>query len=208
MDNQDRLELMLERSAPTALAVDDDLTRAMDNAAHTARAEVTAEQTRVRRVPRLVAGVGLVVLLTGGAGAAVAAGGFEWLPWAQNPDAAYVFTLPSGRGCELRVIVEQTEDIGDWNGFVANVGHLAVEDAVVERWADQIRSDPQTLIQVLGNEGQWEDRAPGSEPSQDDLYATAHWGAMGEEVRQQADEAGVVFGFGGDQQMQCEVVAP
>lgn len=65
MNNRDRLDLMLERSAPTALTVDDDLTRAMDNVAYTARAQVTAEQPRVRRMPRLVAGVGLAVLFTG-----------------------------------------------------------------------------------------------------------------------------------------------
>lgn len=208
MDTQDQLDLLLKRSAPTTLRVGEDLNRAMDNAAYAARAQVAAEQPRVQRMPRLLAGVGLAVLLTGGAGAAVAAGGFEWLPWAQDPDAAYVFTLPSGRDCELRVVVEQTEDVGDWDTFVANVGHLAVEDAAVERWVDQIRSDPQAIIQVLDANGQWDDPKPGAEPTQDDLYATAHWVAMGEEVGQQAADAGVVFGFGGDQQMQCEAVAP
>lgn len=208
MKNQDPLELLLERSAPATLRVGDELTRAMDHSASTARAQVTAERPRARRMPGLVAGVGLAVLLTGGAGAAVAAGGFEWLPWAQDPDAAYVFSLPSGRDCELRVVVEQTEDVGDWEAFVTNVGHLAVEDAAVERWVEQIDSDPQAIIQVLGVGGQWENPKPGAEPSRDDLYATAHWVAMGEEVRQQADEAGVVFGFGGDQQMQCGAVAP
>lgn len=208
MDTHDRLDLLLERTAPTTLSIGDDLTRAMDHMSRGARAQVTAEQPRGRRTPRLAAGVGLAVLLTGGAGAAVAAGGFEWLPWAQDPDAASVFTLPSGRECELRMVVEQTEDVGDWSGFVADVGRLSVEDAAVERWVDQIRSDPQAIIQVLDADGQWADPRPGTEPSEDDVYATAHWVAMGEEVRQQADRAGVVFGFGGDQQMQCEVMAP
>jgi hypothetical protein len=209
MDTRDRLDLLLERSAPTPLRVDDELERAMDQVTYAARAQVAAEQPRaIRRTPHLVAGIGLAVLLTGGAGAAVAAGGFEWLPWAQDPDAAYVFTLPSGRDCELRVVVEQTEDAGDWNAFVTDVGHLTVEDTAVERWVDRIGSDPQAIIQVLDDTGQWQDPAPGTEPSPDDVYATAHWVAMGEEVRQRADDAGVVFGFGGDQQMQCEVVAP
>ena len=208
MDTQDRLDLLLERSAPKTLHVGDDLTRDMNQVSFAARAQVTSEQPRARRMPRLVAGVGLAVLLTGGTGAAVAAGGFDWLPWAQDPDAAYVFTLPSGRECELRVVVEQTEDVGDWDEFVANVGHLAIEDATVERWADQIRSNPEAIIQVLDANGQWEDPKPGAEPSQDDWDATAHWVAMGDEVRQLADESGVVFGYGGDQQMQCEVVAP
>ena len=208
MDTHDHLDLLLERTAPTTLSVGDDLTRAMDHLSRGARAQVTAEQPRGRWTPRLAAGVGLAVLLTGGAGAAVAAGGFEWLPWAQDPDATSVFTLPSGRECELRMVMEQTEDVGDWSGFVADVGRLSVEDAAVERWVEQIRSDPQAIIQVLDADGQWADSRPGTEPSEDDVYATAHWVAMGEEVRRQADHAGVVFGFGGDQQMQCEVVAP
>lgn len=207
MNDHDPLDLLLERSAPTTPRVDDDLIRIMHHVSNLARVQATAEQPRVPRTPGVLAGLGLAVLLTGGAGAAVAAGGFEWLPWAQDPDAAYAFTLPSGRECELRVVVEQTEDVGDWNAFVTHVGHLSVEDAAVERWADQIRSDPQAIIQALGVDGQWEDPEVGVKPAQDDLYATAHWVAMGEEVGRQADEAGVAFGFGGDQQMQCEAVA-
>lgn len=77
MDTQDRLDQLLERSAPATVHVSDDLTRALDQATYSARAQVTAEQPRVRRMPRVVAGVGLAVLLTAGAGTAVAAGGFE-----------------------------------------------------------------------------------------------------------------------------------
>lgn len=208
MDNQDRLALLLERSTPEAFPVGADLIREMDQVAYAARAQVTARRPRVRRTPRLVAGVGLAILLTGGAGAAVAAGGFDWLPWAQDPDTAYLFTLPSGRECELRVVVEQTEDVGDWDAFVSTAGRLSVDGSAVESWARDIRSDPQAIVQVLDANGQWEDPQPGAKPSEDDLYATAHWVAMGEELRKLADEAGVAFGFGGDQQMQCEVVAP
>lgn len=209
MDNRDRLDQMLERSAPTPLRVDADLHRAMDQVASAARAQVSAEQPRAaRRTPHLLAGIGLAVLLTGGAGAAVAAGGFEWLPWAQDPDAAYAFTLPSGRECELRVVVEQTEDVGDWDAFVADVGHLAVESSAVERWVDQIRSDPHAIIPVLDADGQREEAGPAAEPSQDDVYATAHNVAMREAVTQRAEEAGVVWGYGGDEQLQCEAVTP
>ncbi len=130
------------------------------------------------------------------------------MPWAQDPDAEYVFTLPSGRGCEVRVVVEQTEDVGDWDAFVTNVRHLAVDDAAVERWVEDIRSNPQAIVQVLDADGQFEDPKPGVEPSEDDWYATAHWVAMGDEVRQLAEESGVVSGFGGDEQLQCEAVAP
>lgn len=209
MDTPDPLDLLLERSAPAPLRIDDDLRRTMDEAAHTARAQTSAAQPRAaRRTPRLVAGFGLAVVLTGGAGAAVAAGGFEWLPWAQEPDAAYVFTLPSGRECELRVVVEQTEDVGDWNAFVTDVGHLAVEDGAVERWVDRIRSDPHAIIPVLNDDGQREDAGPAAEPAEDDVYATAHNVAMREAVTQQAEEAGVVWGYGGDEQLQCAAMTP
>lgn len=208
MDTRDPLDLMLERSAPTALHIGDDLARDLDQVAFAARSQVASERRPSRRMPRVVAGVSLAVLLTGGAGAAVASGGFDWLPWAQDPDAAYVFTLPSGRECEIRSVVEPLENVGDWNAFVADVGLLAVDDAAVEHWAEEIRSDDQAIIQMLGTDGEWYDPGPGGTPTEDDLYAAAHWVAFGEEVAAQATEAGVVWGFTGEQAMHCEVVTP
>lgn len=208
MDTRDPLDLMLERSAPTTVNIGDDLDRGLDQVAFAARSQVAAERRPARRMPHIVAGVGLAVLLTGGAGAAVASGGFDWLPWAQDPDAAYVFTLPSGRECEIRAVVEQTEDVGDWNAFVADVGQLAVDDVSVERWAEEIRSDDRAIIQMLDDDGEWYDPGPGGTATEDDLFAAAHWVAFGEEVSARAAAAGVVFGFGGDQEMNCEAVAP
>lgn len=208
MDTRDPLDLMLERSAPTTVNIGDDLARDLDQVAFAARSQVAAERRPARRMPRVVAGIGLAVLLTGGAGAAVASGGFDWLPWAQEPDAAYVFTLPSGRECEIRSAVEPLEDVGDWDAFVADIGQLAVDDASVERWAEEIRSDDQAIIQMLGTDGEWYDPGPDGTPTQDDLYASAHWVAFGEEVVAQATEAGVVWGFTGDQAMHCEAVTP
>ena len=208
MTTSDPLDLLLERSAPTTVHIGDDLARDLDRAAFAARSQVAAERPRARRLPHVLAGVGLAVLLTGGAGAAVASGGFDWLPWAQDPDAAYVFTLPSGRECEIRAIVEQTEDVGEWDAFVADVSQLAVDDAAVERWAEEIHSDDRAIIQMLDDDGEWYDPGPGGTPTEDDLYAAAHWVAFGEEVTARAAAAGVVFGFGGDQEMQCEAVAP
>lgn len=208
MNSRDPLDLLLERSVPTTVRIGDDLARDLDQVAFAARSQVAAERPRTRRMPRVMAGVGLAVLLTGGAGAAVAAGGFDWVPWAQDPDAAYVFTLPSGRECEIRAVVERTEDVGDWNAFVADVGQLTVDDEAVERWAEEIRFDDQAIIQMLDDDGEWYDPGPGGTPTEEDLYAAAHWVAFGEEVSERATEAGVVFGFGGEQEMHCEAVSP
>ena len=76
MDTPDRLDLLLEHTAPDAVHIDDALTRDMDTVAALARAQVAAERPPVRRVPRVTAGLGLAVLLCSGAGVAVAAGGF------------------------------------------------------------------------------------------------------------------------------------
>nr|WP_201468435.1 hypothetical protein [Microbacterium hydrocarbonoxydans] len=208
MNSRDPLDLILERSAPTPLRIGDELARDLDQVAFAARSQVAAQQRPARRMPRIAAGVGLAVLLTGGAGAAVAAGGFEWLPWAQDPDAAYVFTLPSGRECEIRSVVEQTEDVGDWNAFVADVGQLVIDDAAVDRWAEEIRADDRAIIQMVAPDGEWVDPGPDGVPTEDDLYAAAHWVAFGEGVAARATEAGVIWGFTGDQAMHCEVVTP
>ncbi|WP_457101475.1 hypothetical protein [Microbacterium sp. P5_E9] len=208
MDTQDRLDLLLERSAPEAVHVGDDLVREMDHVAAATHTQVADEQPRIRRMPRLVAGVGLAVLLTGGAGAAVAAGGFEWLPWAEDPDVAYAFTLPSGRGCEARIVLEQTEDYGDWDVFVADIGQLTLDDATVARRADEIRSDPRSIIQVLDANGQFVDLPAGAEPTEDDWYAVAHYVALTEETTRLSAEAGIDGWWTSDAQLQCEALAP
>ncbi len=79
-------------------SVEDELARM----AVVARTDTARSERKKRRVPR-VAVIGLAAaLVVGGAGAAAAAtGGFtSW--WADEPDAVYVFTLPSGAVCEAR----------------------------------------------------------------------------------------------------------
>lgn len=208
MDTPDRLDLLLARTAPDAVHIDDDLMREMDGVAATARAQVAAERPRSRRTPRVVAGVGLAILLTGGAGAAVAAGGFDWLPWAQDPDVAALFTLPSGRDCEARIVLEQTEDVGDWEAFVASIGQIRVDEEIVERWMAEIRSDPRSIIQVLNASGQFEDLRPGAAPTEDDWYAVAHYVALTEETTKLSAAAGIDGWWTSDAQVQCEAVSP
>ncbi|WP_433675327.1 hypothetical protein [Microbacterium gorillae] len=209
MDTHDRLDQLLQRSAPPDLTVDDDLTRALNQTTHDARAQVLAEKPRARRTPRVLAGLGLAIVLMGGAGTAVANGGLSWLPWAQDPDAVYAFTLPSGRECELRsMVVEPREPAGDWDGFVASVGNLDVDETLVESWADLIRSDPETRIQFVNADGEWEDPERDVPPTEDDIYAIAHRVAMSETVARLAEQAKVGLAFDGDEQLLCEAVAP
>lgn len=208
MDTPDRLDLLLERTAPDAVHIDDALARDMDAVAALARAQVAAERRPVRRIPRVAAGLGLAVLLCGGAGAAVAAGGFDWLPWAQDPDVAYAFTLPSGRECEARIVLEQTEPEGDWDAFVADVGDLTIDPAAVDRRADEIRSDPDAIIQVLGADGSWQDPQPGVAPTEDDWSATAHYVALTEATTRLSAAAGIDGWWTSDAQLLCEAVNP
>jgi hypothetical protein len=208
MDTPDRLDLLLDRSAPDAVHIDDALTRDLVAATAAARAEVAAERGRIRRIPRAAAGLGLAVLLCGGAGAAVAAGGFEWLPWAQEPDVAYAFTLPSGRECEARMVLEQTEPEGDWGAFVDEVGRLTIDQAIIDRWEDEIRNDPRAIIQVLGADGAWRDAQPGDEPTEDDWSAVAHYAALTDETNRISAAAGIDGWWTSDAQLLCEAVNP
>lgn len=208
MDTHDRLDQLLQHSAPPDLTVGDELTRALDQTTRDARAQVLAER-RKRRTPRVLAGLGLGIILMGGAGTAVASGGLSWLPWAQDPDAVYAFTLPSGRECELRsAFAKPIESRGDWDGFVASIGDLHVDDALVQSWADHIRSDPQTRIQFVNADGEWEDPAGDVPPTEDDIYAIAHRVAMSETVARLAEQAEVGLAFDGNEQLLCEAVAP
>ena len=93
--NPDPLDDLLASSSPrTAVASRLEL-EAMIGAV---RGEVPVRS----RVPRVALGVGLAVLLVGGAGVAVATDGFDWAPWVQDPVGAVSFTMANGFDCELR----------------------------------------------------------------------------------------------------------
>ena len=93
--NPDPLDDLLASSSPrTAVASPLE----MDAMIADARGEVPVRS----RVPRVALGLGLSVLLVGGAGVAVATDGFDWAPWAQDPVGAVSFTMANGFDCELR----------------------------------------------------------------------------------------------------------
>lgn len=208
MDTDDRLDLLLERSAPAAIVIDSALMREMHTVSHATSAHVTAERPATRRTHHLAAGVGLAVLLSAGGGAAFATGGFDWLPWVQDPDVAYAFTLPSGRGCEARIVLDQTEEYGDWATFVTEIGKIRVDEGAVERRANAMHSNPNSTVQVLDSQGQLQDATAQDRPDDDDWYLAAHYAALTDATTELSSQAGIDGWWTSDAQVQCEAVAP
>lgn len=102
MDSE-QLDDLLDASAPSSCVVDRADIRAM-------MADAAAEVRGMRRPRRrLRAGIGAgaaLALIVGGGGVAVASGLVSWPSGFEDPDGSYAFSLPSGRACEVRLIVE------------------------------------------------------------------------------------------------------
>lgn len=215
--HHDPLDALLDRSAPAGAPDDPRLRRDLAAMASEAR---TASRPR-RRPGRLAATAGLAALLASGAGAAVAASVFDWEPWAQDPDLAYPFVLPSGRACEARVSVYDVVSI-DENGSVQRdpaddsdfARHLrgvdVVGEADVRAEVAEVRlRDTSVSYVAVTPEGHLEDvPATASGPTEDDVHAAAVSAA----VRDALGEEAAAFGRGDrwttDEAVLCEAVAP
>ncbi|KRA23568.1 hypothetical protein ASD65_03370 [Microbacterium sp. Root61] len=211
--NPDALDDQLHRSAPTSVAPTPALHADLAAMMRDAEAEVTrtAPPTR-RRVSRIAIGAGLALAMLGGAGAAVAAGGFAWLPWAQDPDVAYAYTLPSGRACEARVLTDNAslgadgaspESVAQLRSWLAATDVLAIAD--VDGVLATLRSEPDPeLMVVLTPEGPLDVVPRTAEgPTPDDEYAQAVDRAVNEAIAAHAatiDTGWWAFAI----QMQCE----
>jgi len=163
-------------------------------------------------MPRVVAALGVVILLVcGGAGAAVASGGFSWLPWAENPDVTHAFSLPSGRGCEERIVLQRSWYGGDWDGFVNSVRHLTVSDRKVDEVVSAIRGGNAAVL-IVSDAGELVSPAQAgrtaADATDDDWFAQAHKIALGYELNELAQRAGLGDNWSSDFQIQCEAVAP
>ena len=214
----DHLDVLLTDSAPAETISSPALRRDLAVMAVEARAA-----SRVRRRPlRVAATAGLAALLVSGAGTAVAASVFDWAPWAQDPDLAYLFILPSGRACEARVAVYDIESI-DSNGAVnrsepANDSDFArhirdldlVEQADVEASITEVRQRDTTVsyVAVLPS-GQLEDvHATPSGPTEDDVYAAAVSNAVRDVINAEAASFDGGHDYTGEESILCETVAP
>ncbi len=104
--DDDRLHRMLDASAPTARALDESVVRMMMTDAET----VARPSRRRRRVRVGLTAAASLALLIGGGGVAIASGLVSWPTGFEDPDGSYAFTLPSGRACEVRLIVDEQTD--------------------------------------------------------------------------------------------------
>jgi len=165
--DRDRLDDLLDQSSPRTTvvthAVADELTRL--------RVEAETTATRTLQISRWKrpALVGLLsVMLLGGAATATATVSGAWSPWAQTPDGAHTYTLPSGAVCEARIGAvngnnkEAREAV---ENFYHNLdfGSLLTDDNMDDMIA-QLRTEDST---------QWNDDGT-TEPSG---YGTKHYSA-------------------------------
>ena len=181
----DSLDDLLDRSAP-ALA-DRGSTRDTALAQMAADARDTVHPpNRPRRRHTAIAAALAATFLIGGGGVAVAAGLVDWPAGFEHPDSSFAFTLPSGRACEVRLIVEDPNaeaadgenraqaEIERWLASIDLWDELDMHTA--ERDAARIVHEQQAAGMVIriGSDG-WLTDAPvdGGEATPDDLYAFA-----------------------------------
>lgn len=227
----DPLTDLLDHSAPPAPSTRTETL----TAAYAAMAkDAVATRRRSRGRIRVLAGVGLTVALAGGASAAAASGLFSWSGWANDPDITYSFTLPSGRQCEERFLINETTTAGDGvqtpsaGGVVLkNWARSADFDALIDVPAEIASLDPadglpraekekgmvfpdpsgpDALMVVIREPGGGLDVVPktAAGPNADDLYATAVDRAFTRLLIEQAAASGANDDWSTALQMQCE----
>ncbi|MGW8483950.1 hypothetical protein ACWGJP_12525 [Microbacterium sp. NPDC055903] len=104
--NGDRLDQLLDASAPAAAEVAQAEFRAMIT---DARAEVVPDRPCAKKTA-LATGV-LALLMLGGAGVATASGDWLWGEGLNNPDRSYTYTAPTWGQCEIRFSGYETPDV-------------------------------------------------------------------------------------------------
>lgn len=138
----DPLDVLLDASAPSTPAPSAALhAEAVAMIATVSTADATTSRRRLPRVA-VIGIVGGALLGVGGVAAAATTLG-DWSPWAQQPDAAFTYTLPSGAVCEQRMGNVQAADqeaaqaARDW---LAEVDVFALAD--VDGRIQMFREDP------------------------------------------------------------------
>jgi hypothetical protein len=209
----DHLDVLLTDSAPAKTSSSPTLRH--DLAVMAAEAKTAS---RLRRRPlRVAASPGRRALL----GRRARTPG-DWAPWAQDPDLAYPFILPSGRACEARVAVYDIESI-DSNGAItrsdpANDSDFArhlrdldlVDQADVQASITEVRQrDTSVSYVAVLPDGQLEDvHATTSGPTEDDIYAAAVSNAVRDVINAEAATFDGGHDYTADESILCEKVAP
>ncbi|MFK4760851.1 hypothetical protein ACI3KS_07945 [Microbacterium sp. ZW T5_45] len=130
MDTE-QFDALLDASAPAPRVVDRaDVRAMMTAAAEAAEAAEPPDTWRPRRRVRIsLAAAAAVALMIGGGGVAVASGLVSWPSGYEDPDGSYAFTLPSGRACEVRLVVED-QTASDEDAGADDATTRAVQDAL------------------------------------------------------------------------------
>lgn len=201
-ETPDPLDNLLERTAPAGVESNAELARELATMSHKARRVSAAPR---RKPARVALGAGLALILLGGAGAAAAGTVFNWAPWAQDPDIAYPFSLPSGRACEARVQVLEVVSIdedGIWtSAYDPELGdHFRSLDAMgaadIEGAIEEVRARDSTHTTVgVRPDGTMSDLpTPPGGPSEDDVYAAAVNVALGDVLESEMAAYGLTIG--------------
>lgn len=144
LTDHDQLDRLLNDSSPKTTALNNDLNDALMRMTLAAKRHPEA---RVRRRLRKPATIALAAALVfGGAGVAAAAGGWQWHPWAETPDAVFMVTYPSGTQCEYRLGAMSggtTEELEAVRSFAAQTDLAALAD--VDRYIMEARARGQWI---------------------------------------------------------------
>lgn len=182
----DPIDDLLDRSAPSLVdrgTMTDEAYRQMIREAHDRVGSPRHRRRTMAGVAALVAGT-----LVASGGVAVAAGLVTWPAGFENPDAEFAFTLPSGRACEVRMVMEtatgevidpeisevQTE-VAQWLQEGDYEGKLEMDRALAD--ANRILAEQEALYGttiLIDEEGWLMDAALADRrPTDDDVYAFA-----------------------------------
>lgn len=198
--DHDALDVLLDRSR-TALAEPDDLDAAVEVMLADLANRPRGRVARLGRGRRLAAGIALSAVLVGaGVSAAAAAGLWSW--WAESPDLAYEFTLPSGQQCEVRYGLMSTSlttapvdssnldaGLAQWLTQTDVVATADVDGALAAFEADEV----EFFAAHLDDDGELTSHAvqPGEIMDADELYAAAVEYAVSEVINDEVVARGL-----------------
>ena len=101
----DPFDEVLDRSAPRVAECGPELDELLVQMVQEAREIALQPHARRRRRNIGIAAALAGVLVVGGGGVAVASGLVAWPSGYETPDNQFAFTLPSGRACEVRLVI-------------------------------------------------------------------------------------------------------
>ncbi len=214
----DPIDELLDRSAPALADRGAGRDAALHQMARDARDTVRPTR-RPRRRTGVIAAALSGALLLGGGGAAIAAGLVDWPAGFQDPDSSFAFSLPSGRACEVRLIVAELDpeaaegenhaqqEVDRWLNEVDLQSELdlAAAELDAERIFAEQRDAGQTIL--IDDEG-WLTDAPVEqrEATPDDEYAFMIDRAVRSALRDHLTGTGIPeqeWTFGADGGVKC-----